>query len=104
MDTAGIAYKNPNVFADLSGLIEGNEAEIERFSREPLFCNNLKRAFIYTDNYEKYLFGTDWPLTGIKVYTEFIRQLIPEEYYEAVFYHNAIKVFPKLRRILENQG
>lgn len=97
METAELAYKNPNVFVDMSGLIAGNTAEVERVLHEPLLVNHFKRGPMYTNNYEKYLFGSDWPLVSIAPYVGFIQHLIPEIHYEKVFFQNALRVFPKLR-------
>jgi hypothetical protein len=99
MESAEIAYKNPNVFVDLSGLIVGDANEVNRVRQEPLLMNHFKRGPVYTDNYEKYLFGSDWPLVPIAPYVQFIQQLIPEAHHENVFYQNALRVFPKLQEI-----
>lgn len=97
METAELAYKNPNVFADMSGLIAGNAHEVARVLHEPLLINHFKRGPVYTNNYEKYLFGSDWPLVPIAPYVRFIQHLIPESHHEKVFFQNALRVFPKLR-------
>lgn len=101
MDTAELISKNPNVYADLSGLIVGDEREINRFKSIPLFVDHIKRGLVYADNYEKILFGSDWPLVPIKPYIEFVKSIIPEEFYENVFYKNALNVFPGLKRNLD---
>ncbi|WBW99235.1 amidohydrolase family protein [Oceanirhabdus sp. W0125-5] len=93
METAEIISKNSNVYADISGLIVGNEAKVQKFMNEKLFMEHFKRAFVYADNYKKILFGTDWPLVRVKPYIEFVKELIPEEHWEDVFYNNAAKLF-----------
>jgi uncharacterized protein len=97
---AEIIYKNPNVFADLSGLIVGTEVDLKKKS-EGLFLDHLRHALVFADSYDKLLFGTDWPLIPIAPYIEFIKNLIPEEFHEQVFYHTAIKVFPKIKPFLK---
>ena len=97
MDTAEVLRKNPNVYADLSGLIVGDEKEVMRYKEKKLFVEHIKRAFVYSDNYYKFLFGSDWPLVQIKPYVEFIKELIPEEFHEDVFYKNALRVFTRLK-------
>ena len=101
MDCAEVVAKNRNVFADMSGLIVGNASDIRRFQEEPLFFNHIKRGTIYTDNYSKYLFGTDWPLVKTGAYLDFIKAIIPEKYHNDVFYNNALNVFPKINQFLE---
>ncbi|WP_223701952.1 amidohydrolase family protein [Sutcliffiella deserti] len=101
LDGAEVVYKNRNMFADLSGLIVGTEEEIDRHKRSR-FLNHLLHALDYCDHYEKLMFGTDWPLVGVKAYSNFIKEIIPETFHQAVFYDTAIKVFPKLKGILED--
>lgn len=96
MDAAEVVAKNPNVYADLSGLVVGDRQKFERFQNEPLFMDHFRRALVYADNYEKMLFGTDWPLAPIDVYIDFVKHLIPEKYHEEVFYRNAFQVFPRI--------
>lgn len=97
---AEIIYKNPNVYADLSGLIVGTEKELEK-AQEGIFLNHLKHALVFSNSYDKLLFGTDWPLAPFGPYIDFIKNLIPEEFHELVFYKTAIKVFPKIHKFVE---
>lgn len=93
MDCAEIISKNPNAYADISGLIVGDEAKVIGESQKRLFVDHVKRALVYADNYEKILFGSDWPLVDLSSYIEFVKFLIPQEFHEDVFYNNAIKVY-----------
>ncbi|CAG7633596.1 amidohydrolase family protein [Paenibacillus allorhizosphaerae] len=105
MDAAEVVAKNPNVYADLSGLVVGNRLKFDRFINEPLFMDHFRRALVYADNYEKMLFGTDWPLAPIDVYIDFVKRLIPEKHHEEVFYRNALQVFPRIGpRLAQLQG
>lgn len=96
---AELIYKNSNVYADLSGLIVGTEKELKKHS-ESRFLDHLRHALVFSDSYDKLLFGTDWPLAPIGPYIEFIKALIPEQYHEDVFYNTALKVFPKIKPFL----
>lgn len=96
MDTAELVLKNSNVFADLSGLIVGDINKIESYYTKPLLMDHFKRAILYADNYSKFLFGTDWPLVPIGAYMSFVKNLVPEEYEEDIFYNNALRVFTKI--------
>ncbi|TLS37529.1 amidohydrolase family protein [Pseudalkalibacillus caeni] len=100
LDGAEVLYKNPNVYADLSGLIVGTRSDISRYDNSERFFDHLRHALAFTDNYKKFLFGTDWPLVPVKPYIEFVKGLIPQEYHEDVFYNTALKVFPKLKKFL----
>ncbi|MDK8183475.1 TatD family hydrolase [Paenibacillus sp. UMB4589-SE434] len=102
LDGAEVVYKNRNVFADLSGLMVGDAAECARLGQSPLFFAHLRHALTYCDNYEKLLFGTDWPLAPIEPYLQFVKELIPASYHEDVFYKTALRVFPKIVPLVEN--
>ncbi|WP_411503719.1 amidohydrolase family protein [Brevibacillus centrosporus] len=101
LDGAEVVYKNRNMFADLSGLMVGDAANCQRLKDSPLFFAHLRHAITYCDHYEKFLFGTDWPLAPIRPYIQFVQELIPAEYHEDVFYKTALKVFPKIRSLVE---
>ncbi|MGD6944205.1 amidohydrolase family protein [Cytobacillus gottheilii] len=97
---AEIIYKNSNVYADLSGIIVGTEEELKKRS-EGRFLDHLRHALVFADSYDKLLFGTDWPLAPVGPYIQFIKDLIPEEYHEDVFYNTAVKLFPKIKPFLK---
>ncbi|MCA1039908.1 amidohydrolase [Bacillus infantis] len=99
---AEIIYKNPNVFADLSGLIVGTEEDLKKRSGGR-FLDHLRHAIEFADSYDKLIFGTDWPLIPIAPYIEFIKDLIPEEHHEKVFYQNALRLFPKIAAFLPEE-
>lgn len=96
---AELIYKNSNVFADLSGLIVGTEKGLIEHS-EGRFLDHVRHALVFSNSYDKLLFGTDWPLAPIGPYIEFIKALIPDQYHEDVFYNTALKVFPKIKPFL----
>lgn len=104
MDAAEVVAKNSNVFADLSGLLVGDKSKFKRFEDERLYMDHLRRGLVYTDDYSKYLFGTDWPLASVSTYIEFVKKLVPEASYEQVFYDNALRLFPRLKTRLEHAG
>ncbi|WP_210364187.1 amidohydrolase family protein [Bacillus sp. REN3] len=97
---AELIYKNPNVFADLSGLIVGTEKDLMKRS-QGRFLDHLRHALEFADSYDKLLFGTDWPLIPVAPYIKFIKALIPEEDHKAVFFNNALKLFPKIRQFVD---
>ncbi|TMW73347.1 amidohydrolase family protein [Alteribacter natronophilus] len=100
LDAAEVVYKNPNVFADLSGLIVGDEREVKRISGTPHFFDHFNHALAFCDHYEKLLFGTDWPLVEVRPYADFIASKIPAKYHDDVFYNTALRVFPKIRPLI----
>ena len=96
LDGTEVVYKNRNVFADLSGLIVGNAADCTRLKDSPLVFAHLRQALAYGGQYEKMLFGTDWPLAPVEPYLQFVRELIPESSHDDVFYRTALRVVPKI--------
>jgi predicted TIM-barrel fold metal-dependent hydrolase len=104
MDTAELILKNPNVYTDVSGLIAGNKDHVEELKDTRLFIDPIQQGFVYANRYDKILFGTDWPLVPIAPYVAFIQHIIPDMYHEDVFYNNALKVFPKMKSIIDSQS
>lgn len=101
LDGAEVVYKNSNMYADLSGLVVGTKEDINSHL-ETRFFDHLLHALTYCNNYDKLLFGTDWPLISLDPYIHFVKRIIPEEYHEDVFYKTALKVFPKIKPFLKD--
>ena len=90
---AAVLEKNPNMYADLSGLIEG-AFETETFIKDQSgYLEILKSWMHYVSDYGKFIYGTDWPAVNCFEYREFIKRLVPEQYHEKVFYENAVRVY-----------
>jgi len=98
-DACDLACKNPNVYVDLSGLLVGSKATIERMAAKPLLVDRYRQALVFLDSYHKILFGTDWPLVPLSPYIDFNKRLIPEEEHARVFYQNALQVYKLEGRI-----
>ena len=92
-EAAAVLEKNPNMYADLSGLIEG-AFETETFIKDQSgYLEILKSWMHYVSDYAKFIYGTDWPAVNCFEYREFIKRLVPEQYHEKVFYENAVRVY-----------
>jgi predicted TIM-barrel fold metal-dependent hydrolase len=91
-DAAEVVYKNINVWADLSGLTVGDAAS---FASEALqeVQMDVRRAFLYADRPNRFLYGSDWPLVPMKAYREFVAGAVPEIYHPQVFEENARTLF-----------
>lgn len=100
LDAGELISKNRNVYADLSGFIAGNAHMVQRRIQTPLYLDHFRQAFIYSDRYDKLMFGTDWPIVPVAPYVDFIKAIIPEEHHGDVFFNNAKKLYPKLRSLL----
>ena len=91
-DAAEVIYKNVNVWADLSGLLVGDDVDAASDTVQDV-ATRLKNAFRYAERPNRFLFGTDWPLIPIAAYAKFIRSVIPEQHHAAVFRDNALVLF-----------
>ena len=91
MDAAQVVAKNKNVYADLSGFVAGaDNYDLARNHQLP----PLQEAVTFLGNTSRLLYGSDWPITPMKDYIEFIRTLFPDHHdQEKVFYKNAVRLF-----------
>ncbi len=90
-DCAELLYKNPNVYADISGLIVGDDLETPYGI---MMRNKINDLINYVGYDHKLLYATDWPLAPMKVYLKFAKGLaLNSQQQEALFFKNAQKVF-----------
>jgi len=92
-DACEVVAKNPNVYIDLSGMLIGDSEFIAQQAETPLLVDRYKQALVFLNNYDKVLYGTDWPLVPMGAYIGFIKKLVPDEHHEKVFYENAVRVY-----------
>ena len=93
VDCMEVVYKNPNVYADFSGLVLGDFTE----AFEQYMEQQIGEVIIYAGEPRKFLYGSDWTICSMKSYVEFVRQLkLPEADLNAIMYENARTLF-KLR-------
>ena len=90
---AEVAYKNPNVYLECSALLIGNLDEMPKDKVDTYVVRPIEWIFGYVENPRKLMFGTDWPLTGMKSYVDAYKRAIPREHWQAVFHDNAVRVF-----------
>ena len=91
--SAAVLSKNPNVSADLSGLLEGL-VDLDRYVQEQegyLFL--LKTWMTAACSWEKLMYGTDWPIVNLGEYFSFIQRIVPEPHWEKVFFENANRIY-----------
>lgn len=89
-DCMEVVYKNANVYTDISGLVLGNFSDrFEKYMR-----GQLQEMLLYGVEPDKVLYGTDWPISEMESYLEFMRQLAtPEREKRKMFWENAVKVY-----------
>jgi len=88
-DAAELVYKNENVYADLSAFCIGHTRgeELRRIQQD------IQWALSYSDRPDKFLYGSDWPLTPMKEYIAIIKKAVPKQFHRLIFYENAKRVF-----------
>lgn len=89
-DCMEVVYKNKNVYTDFSGLVLGDFTEkFEKYMK-----NELEEMILYAGEPKYLLFGTDWPISSMKSYLNFMKQLdLPEEKKELILWKNAAQLF-----------
>jgi predicted TIM-barrel fold metal-dependent hydrolase len=96
LDAAEVIYKNVNVWADLSGLMVGDDgafASPEGRDAMAELTTAIQRAIKYSERPNRFVYGTDWPLAPMAAYREFVRAAVPAEWHELVFEENARRLF-----------
>ena len=104
MKSCEVAYKNRNVYLDISGLLAGDESLIKATEQRTPVMHHYTLGLVYLNNYTKVLFGTDWPLVPLAPYIDFCRKLVPESAYKDVFYDNAVRLFRLNDTVMEISG
>ncbi len=90
-DCAQVLYKNDNVYADISGLTLGDfEYEFERYVMQ-----RVRDMIVYMgEPGRQLLFGTDWPLAGMRSYVRFLEGMeVSEEDREQIAWKTARDLF-----------
>jgi uncharacterized protein len=92
-EASEMAYKNPNVYVDTSGLLPPPsapyfEAAVER-ARE-----QIQNAIVATGMPEKFLYGSDWPLEELEMAVDLIESLrLKAEDVARILGGNAMQLF-----------
>ena len=90
---AAVVEKNPNVAADLSGLLEGR-VDLERYFEEQAGYAGLLTTWLTAiGRWDDILYGTDWPIVNLGEYIRFVQRLVPERHWEKVFFRNANRIY-----------
>lgn len=89
-DTMEVVYKNQNVYTDMSGLVLGNFND--RF--EQFMAKQFQEMCAFGMEHEKVLYGTDWPLSSMDSYLNFLKEIrIPDRDRKKIMWENAAKLF-----------
>jgi predicted TIM-barrel fold metal-dependent hydrolase len=89
-DCMEVVYKNENVYTDISGLVLGNFTDrFEAFMRQ-----QFKEMLSWGINPQKVLYGTDWPISSMESYLQFMDELpLPAADRDAMLFENAARLF-----------
>lgn len=89
-DCMEVVYKNPNVYADVSGLVLGDfEDRFEKF-----MLGQIREMILYAGEPEYLLYGTDWPISNMGSYIKFMNGLgLTDEALDMIMWRNAAKLF-----------
>lgn len=89
-DCMEVVYKNKNVYTDISGLVLGDFTDrFERYMRQ-----QLHDMLLYGVEADNVLFGTDWPISSMESYLEFMEELnLPPKDMNKIMYENAARLF-----------
>jgi uncharacterized protein len=90
-DAAEVLYKNDNVYADISGLTLGEfHYEFERY-----MLQRVREMISYMgDPGRQLMYGTDWPLAGMRTYRKFFDSLeLSDEAKEGIAWRTASQLF-----------
>jgi predicted TIM-barrel fold metal-dependent hydrolase len=92
IDCAAVLAKNENVYADMSAFFAENKT-ITAHDVE-VFKQRMEQVRVFLYSYDKFLFGTDYPLYSQKEYLRAVEALDmqPDEH-ERVMHGNAAKMF-----------
>src|SRR5262249_9778021 len=88
MDAAQVVCKNENVYAELSAFLVGDTADFAEMEKNGVIERTVKRVqegIEYAEAPDRFLFGSDWPLSPIATYRDVVRQMFPSDLREAVF-------------------
>jgi predicted TIM-barrel fold metal-dependent hydrolase len=96
MDAAQVMMKNKNVWADLSAILIGNAAAFAMMEKDGVAGRTVKRvkeALEFAEAPERFLFGSDFPLSSIPAYRDFVRPMFADGEHAGVFGGNAKRLF-----------
>jgi uncharacterized protein len=89
-DCQEILYKNENVYADISGLIVGDFT----LPSERQYAKKIKKILKYVDSPHRLLYGSDWPISSMKSYTNFVQKIeLDKESFDLLMFKNAKSIF-----------
>lgn len=96
LDAAQVVYKNKNVWVDLSAILIGDASTFLAMKQHGTLertGQRLREGIEYSEAPERFMFGSDWPLSSIAAYRDFVAELFPREHLPGVLHDNAVRLF-----------
>lgn len=90
---AAVMAKNQNVATDLSGILEGRVNLDEYFREQEGYIFLFKTWLAAIGDWDRIMYGTDWPIVNLGEYIEFVERLVPEKHWDKVFFENASRIY-----------
>ena len=89
-DCMEVVYKNANVYTDISGLVLGDFSDrFEQYMRK-----QLQEMLLFGVEPDSVLYGTDWPISSMESYLEFMKDLAaPEREKRKIMSDNALALY-----------
>lgn len=92
MDAAEVAYKNPNVYLDISGLFTGGGEYRDKYVE--WLSNRVSEAIYFMGSAGRVLFGSDYPVESLSEAVRFARSLkVSPGDIERIMWLNSKEVF-----------
>ncbi len=90
LDCQEIIYKNKNVYADISGLVLGDFTEFY----EKYLVGKITDFLNYAGEPKYLLYGTDWPISSMKSYLNFVKKLdLNQQERDLIMFKNSQRLF-----------
>lgn len=89
-EAAEVMRKFSNISTDLSGILVG---KMSRSSFDTSYIERLQTSLHSIGDWDRIMFGTDFPLANIKNYIEFTKLVVPSTEWEKVFHANATRIY-----------
>ena len=74
-------------------MLEGRLNIDEYMKEQAGYVGALKTWMYAVNNWDKFMFGTDWPIVNLGEYIEFFKRIVPEKNWDEVFFENANRVY-----------
>ncbi|HPH66898.1 MAG TPA: amidohydrolase family protein [Kofleriaceae bacterium] len=95
---AVIADKNPNVWLEVSSLVEGDLRTMASERINQLIVKPVSWLTHYLSDPRKLMFGSGWPMVDLAAYLEVMQRAVPAECWSGFFFDNAAGVFALAKR------